>query len=174
MVSPPIAPPRQDWIILYKDAVTWPELAYVLGARSVGYVGPRYSVIPFSTTMMRAMSWLIFTQEPGGSITLGRDHPLGGARGRSAAPLTIVDNDVQHRARLSSPTFSVSEASPPPDQLIRTNGSVAPFKSLLHAQRNGHRPRLHGRTNTLTSTRSHNLHFTFDYHDTLVESTRPS
>jgi len=107
-----------------------------LGARSVGYVGPRYFVIPILDDPLIEGDELVdlLLKSPGGSITLGGEIiPLGGARGRSAAPLTIVDNDVQHGVlAFSSPTFSVSEASPTATiNIIRTNGSSAPFKSLF-------------------------------------------
>src|SRR5205085_9873001 len=81
-----------------KLPVIWPEWVYV-APRSVGYAGPRYFNIPILDDLMIEGDELLnlFASDPGGSITLGGEYiPLGGARGRNTAPLTITDNDHPH------------------------------------------------------------------------------
>ncbi len=113
-----------------KSTKVWPEWAYV-APRSVGYVGFTYFAIPImNDTLLEGNE--IFNLglfNPEGEITLGGEFiPLGGARGHSFAPVTVVDDNVNRGVfTFSAAGYATNEnATNLIVTVIRTNGNNGP------------------------------------------------
>jgi uncharacterized delta-60 repeat protein len=139
--------------------VTWPEWA-ITGAgvpRSVGSVGARFFTVPILDDNVIEGNELLnlIATTAIGTIDLGGEViPVGGARARSSATLSITDDDVQHGTiAFSSSGFMTNEnAGTARVTLIRTNGSVGPV-SVTVFTRNGtalDRSDFLGKTNTIS------------------------
>ncbi len=105
----------------------WPEYAYV-APRSVGWIEHVFFQLPiFNDELIEGDEMFDLNLiDPQASITLGGEWiPLGGARGKYHAPVTIVDNDFSKGIiGFSSPAYTTIETNGLVRiNLVRTNGS---------------------------------------------------
>jgi len=110
-----------------KSPTIFPEYNFV-APRSVGRVGPVWFTVPIKDDLLIEWNEILDLSaiRPSGSITLGGEIiPLGGARGRSHAPLTITDNDFQKGTlAFSAPLYTVTEGGGfATITVVRTNGN---------------------------------------------------
>jgi uncharacterized delta-60 repeat protein/uncharacterized repeat protein (TIGR01451 family) len=119
-------------------SAVWPEAFYMTNylsvdpynwtPTSVGLVEPQFIRVPIIDDILQEGNELLDLRllQAGGSVTLGGELiPLGGALGRSAATLTIADDDVDHGVfNFSQSQFFVGEnAGRAIVTITRTNGS---------------------------------------------------
>ena len=121
-----------------RTVMRWQEDAYI-APYSIGSVGLRYFALSITNDSLIEGNEILDLglSNPFGSLTLsGEFIPLGGARSRRLAPVTIVDDDFRKGTIVfSEPNFTVIEgAAEAVVSLIRTNGDHGQVTAVYYTR----------------------------------------